>query len=219
MSHNYGNLLSHPASHEILYRLVGLYSSTFRMTVVNEGPWMRHLEAGGSVIICAFHQQFFSAIRYFRAYRNLRPSLMISKSRDGDIIAGVAERTGWQAVRGSSSRGGSEALKVMLASMKTTRICGHVVDGPRGPFGGVKMGLIKLAQASGAVIAPFFVTADRAWYFNSWDRFQLPKPFAKVTLRYEDPIKLAKTTDRDRMEQQRAEIEQFMKPGLIQRPN
>ncbi len=170
---------------------------------------------GGSVILCTFHQQFFSAIRYFRAYRKLGPSLMISRSRDGDIIAGVAEKTGWKAVRGSSSRDGSKALKAMVESMKTNRICGHVVDGPRGPAGVVKIGLVKLAQATDAVVVPFFVTADRAWYFKSWDRFQLPKPFSRVTLKYENPIRLEKTNDRKRIELQRAEIERFMRPGMV----
>ena len=97
--------------HFMLYRLIHLYSWTFRLTVINEAQWRKHIKDGGRVLICAWHQQFFSAIRYFKNYGGYNPALMISRSLDGELIAGVAELSGWHAVRGSSSRGGKAALK------------------------------------------------------------------------------------------------------------
>jgi len=102
----------------------------------------------------------------------------------------------------------------MVDRLKLTRLAGHVVDGPRGPAGRVKTGLIPLAQAADAVIVPFTVSADRAWTMNSWDRFMLPKPFARVRLRFDRPIRLEHTETVEEMERQRCRVERVMLPGL-----
>lgn len=198
-----------------LYRFIRGYSWTFRLQVENERLWMDHWDAGGSVVLCCWHQQFFSAIRHFRTYSPYRPSLMISRSFDGEIIAGVATRTGWDVARGSSSRGGRDALTEMVERLKVNRIAAHIVDGPRGPAGKVKPGVIRLAQLGGAFIAPFHVRADRAWYFNSWDRFMLPKPFARVRLIFDSLYPVPEITTPEEFEQHRDMLEQTMLPGLI----
>lgn len=167
-----------------LYRFIRAYSWTFRLTVENEEAWMDYLKGGPTVLLCAWHQQFFSAIYHFKTYAHLNPSLMISQSNDGDIIADIANKSGWKTVRGSSSKDGREALRAMINNLKRYRLAAHIVDGPRGPAGVIKAGLISLAEATDAVIVPLYTSADRAWYFNSWDRFMLPKPFARVTLRF-----------------------------------
>jgi len=185
------------------------------MTVENEAEWMDHLKAGGTVLLCSWHQQFFSAIRHFQSYAPYRPSLMISRSQDGDIIARVAEKSGWHAVRGSSSRGGGSALKEMVERLRLSRLAGHIVDGPKGPAGVVKAGAISLARATGAVIVPMFTSADRAWYFNSWDRFMIPKPFARVTLRFGRMIDPNDSREGEEFEGLRTALEAAMRPGLI----
>ncbi len=197
-----------------LYRFIRAYAWTFRLEVENEAPWMTHLQNGGRVILCTWHQQFFAAIRHFQNYRAHRPGLMISRSKDGEIIASVAKRTGWEPVRGSSSRGGIEAMRELIEMLRRTRLAGHIVDGPRGPAGVVKSGLIRIAHAADAVIVPFYVSADRAWYFNSWDRFMLPQPFSRVRLRFGEMIRLAATEDETEFEAQRAAVEQTMLRGF-----
>jgi hypothetical protein len=164
--------------------------------------------------LCAWHQQFFGAIRYFQKYRDLRPGLMISKSKDGEIIAGVALRSGWEPVRGSSSRGGREAMKEIVNKLKETGLAAHIVDGPQGPVGVVKNGLIAIAHQADAVVVPFYVSADRAWYFNSWDRFLLPMPFTKVTIRFDEMIRFAPTDNEADFETQREYVEKRMLPNL-----
>ncbi len=98
-----------PSASLLVYAIIRLYGLTFRVQIENEGPWMEHLENGGRVVLCSWHQQFFAAIGHFREYRRHQPCLMISRSRDGEIIANVARRVGWRPVRGSSSRGGGTA--------------------------------------------------------------------------------------------------------------
>ena len=208
------NAITSQLATALLYRLIRAYSWTFRIKVENEDDWLTHLKNGGTVLICIWHQQFFPAIRYFKKYQKYNPSLMISRSRDGEIIAGVAKRTGWHPVRGSSSRGGSEALHGMIDRLKASRLSGHVVDGPRGPAGIVKSGVIRMAHTTGAMVVPFYSSADRAWYMNSWDKFVLPKPFAKVTLRFGQMIKFDPSENNEDFEKQRLHLEKIMRMKL-----
>lgn len=205
--------------HAFLYRFIRLYSSTFRMKVENEGEWMDYHQGGGRVVLCTWHQHFFSAIRHFQNYRGLKPSLMISQSADGEIIAGVAEKSGWHTVRGSSSRGGKEALRKMIDCLSRSGLAAHIVDGPKGPAGNVKAGVIQLAHAADAAIIPFYTSADRAWYFKSWDSFFLPKPFAKVVISFGRIIKFTPAETPASFESQRLYLEGVMRPELRVNPD
>jgi lysophospholipid acyltransferase (LPLAT)-like uncharacterized protein len=199
----------------LLYRLNRLYSATMRLRIENEATWLNHLKQGGKVLLCAWHQQFFSAIRPFQIYGEYHPGIMISRSKDGALVAGVAQRSGWCPVRGSSSKGSKAALRKMINHLKRFRLAGHIVDGPRGPAGKVKAGVIRMAQATDAVIVPFYVSADRCWLFNSWDHFLVPKPFSRVTLRFDAPIRLEDDMNNGGFERQRLRLERIMRPGLV----
>jgi lysophospholipid acyltransferase (LPLAT)-like uncharacterized protein len=210
-----GRILRSERFHALVYHLNRLYSATLRLEIENEQAWLAHLDDGGTVLLCAWHQQFFSAIRHFQLYRKYTPGIMISRSKDGAVVAGVARRSGWLPVRGSSSKGGKAALRKMIAHLKRCRLAGHIVDGPRGPAGIVKPGVIRMARATGAVIVPFYVSAQRRWIFNSWDRFLVPKPFSRVTLRFEQPLRLDRDLGSEEFEQQRQRLETIMRPGLV----
>ncbi len=175
---------------------------------------MDYLKNGGTVFLCAWHQQFFSAVRHFQNYNVYNPRIMISQSRDGELISKIAKLSGWNPVRGSSSRGGKEALRDMIANLKKTKLAGHILDGPRGPSGIVKAGVIRLAHATDAVIVPVSVSAENAWYFNSWDKFLLPKPFSKVSLCFGNMLKFDKVKDEESFEKQRKLLEEIMPPPL-----
>ncbi len=199
--------------------MVRLYSRTFRITLINEAAWIDYLENGGSVLLCTWHQQFFSMISYSAKYIKYRPSIMISRSSDGSIIASVARRIGWNTVRGSSSRGGFTALRSMIKELRKSKLAMHIADGPTGPAGNIKAGVIQLAHAAGAAIVPYYTSADRAWYFNSWDRYFVPKPFAKVTISFGDIMKLEKAKTPDEYEHQRLHLQMVMEPKLIDPDN
>ena len=140
---------------------------------------------------------------------------MISQSKDGEVIAGVAKLTGWHPVRGSSSKDGKIALSNIIKRLQETKLAAHILDGPRGPAGEVKAGVIRLAHAADAVIVPFHVTPQKAWYFNSWDKFFMPKPFSRVSLQFHTPLKFEAVTEPVRFEEQRSRLEQIMRPRLI----
>lgn len=197
------------------YYLIQVYSLTLRIKIVNEKKWQDLLKQQRPILLCAWHQQFFSAIRHFKTYSKFNPGLMISQSRDGDLISGVANRTGWHTPRGSSSRGGKKAMGNMIRHLKSYGFGAHILDGPTGPMGKVKPGIIKMAQTSDAIIIPFYAKADHAWFFNSWDRFMLPKPFSRVTLTFGDNIDFSRDDTLHSFEAQRLHLETTMLPGLI----
>ncbi len=213
---NYKKVLAGPLASRLIYRSVCLYGHTFRLKVENEAPWIEHLNNGGKILLCAWHQQFFSAIGYFKNYRRYIPHIMISPSKDGEIIANVARQAGWHPIRGSSSREGKKALRDLICQLKETKLAAHIVDGPRGPIGQVKAGAIRLAHLTGAMVVPFYVFTDRAWTFNSWDRFFVPKPSATVFLRFGKMIKFDSANTKEGFESQRRYLERVMLPGLIQ---
>ncbi|MFH0785597.1 MAG: lysophospholipid acyltransferase family protein [Pseudomonadota bacterium] len=204
-------ILSSKFTQWLLYKFIRIYSLTYRLEVQNENAWLNdYLNNNGSIILCVHHQQFFPVIRYFQGYRKYNPGLMISQSKDGDFISAVANRTGWVTIRGSSTRGGQEALRGMINHLAEHRLAAHIIDGPRGPFGVVKPGAIKLAHATGSAIVPFYTRADRAWYARSWDRFLLPKPFSRVVLRFGEKIEFKQTETSEAFEEQRKALEDIM---------
>lgn len=115
-----------------------------------------------------------------------------------------------RAVRGSSSKGGSEGLQQLKRLARSGCKIGHIVDGPKGPFGVIKPGLLRIAQASGMAIVPTITSSERHWTFKSWDRFMVPKPFSRVVIRFGEPIVIPPDLDENAFEEQRLFIERRM---------
>jgi len=198
-----------------IYYFIRVYSMTFRLKIENEDRWQNLREQGTAVLLCVWHQQFFSAISHFKTYSKFNPGLMISQSKDGDLISGVANRSGWHTLRGSSSRGGKKAMDAMIDHLKTYGFGAHILDGPTGPIGRVKAGIIKMALEADAVVVPLYTSAENAWFFNSWDRFMLPKPFSRVFITFGQEIRFGSSDQKDDFENQRLLLEKIMRPGLL----
>jgi lysophospholipid acyltransferase (LPLAT)-like uncharacterized protein len=189
--------------------LVGLLSRTYRYRLVDEENEQRTLDTYGSVVYASWHQRFFPGITLFAARKPI--AIMISQSRDGEMIAHVVDMLGWRSVRGSSSRGGPRALKQIRTLTRQGFRIGHIVDGPQGPFGVVKPGLLVIAQFAGTPIVPVIFSAQRYWRFNSWDRFMVPKPFSRIVVRFAPPISVPRRLDAEAFEALRLDIENRMK--------
>jgi lysophospholipid acyltransferase (LPLAT)-like uncharacterized protein len=113
---------------------------------------------------------------------------MISRHSDGEMVSRLVEKLGYRTVRGSSTRGGTQATLEMLEEMRDGRVAAMICDGPKGPIYKMKPGAPFLAKESGASIISATFAARRAWVFHSWDRFQVPKPFSRVYLLWGDPL-------------------------------
>jgi lysophospholipid acyltransferase (LPLAT)-like uncharacterized protein len=142
-----------------------------------------------------------------RLYGWRRARVLASRSRDGDVVARSIARFGLEAVRGSSSRGGAEAFRLLTRSLREGRDVVIVPDGPRGPREMVKGGLVMLARLSGAPIVPLALGASAEWRLRSWDEFRIPKPFARCVVRFGEPIRVPAEADRAGQEAARKDVE------------
>ena len=136
------------------YYLVRAYLSLIRIRAVNEEMTLQYLKSGQKMIVAIWHQRIIPVVGYAKKFSVYAPSAMISQSRDGDIIAGVASLLNFRPIRGSSSRGGKGALADIIADLAENQVAVHALDGPRGPRGVVKPGLIVMAQSTGVPIVP-----------------------------------------------------------------
>jgi len=93
---------------------------------------------------------------------------------------------------------------------------GHIVDGPKGPPGVVKPGLLSIAQFAGIPIVPTIISAQKKWVFKSWDRFVVPKPFSRVIIRFGDEINIPKNLQGPDFENKRFSIEDDLKKLYVE---
>ncbi len=212
-----------PYQYHIIYRLIPLgyyllrfYLSLLRIKVIGEEIALGCLTDYGGLIVVIWHQRFLPALAYVTKFRHFEPVIMISQSRDGELVARFAERLGLVPVRGSSTRGGTTALVGITEALKKYLAVVHIVDGPTGPKGIVKPGLISMAQVSGAVILPVIVSVKKAWIVGSWDQFLVPKPFSEVTIEWGQPFVVPRDLKSDRYEELRREIENSLSEGYAE---
>ncbi|MDD5169218.1 MAG: lysophospholipid acyltransferase family protein [Syntrophales bacterium] len=191
----------------LLSKLVHFYVRLLRLQSENEDMFYNHLNGGTKAVVALWHQRILAVLPHAMRYGTYSPAVMISKSRDGDMIADVYERLKFHAVRGSSSRGGKEGLRAMVEYLKSHLLAVHIIDGPQGPAGVIKPGLIILAQHTHSPIIPIYVSVSKAWILKSWDRFLIPKPFSKVYLRFDKPIEIPQNLTPDEFETLRKHIE------------
>ena len=134
-------------------------------------------------------------------HRGENIAIVISEHRDGEIVARIAESLGYATVRGSSSKGGSRALIGLMRVFDAGRDGAITPDGPRGPARIFAPGAAVAAQRTGAYIVPIRAAASRAWRLRSWDRFLIPKPFARVDVRYGELTLVEAASPREAAEQ------------------
>jgi lysophospholipid acyltransferase (LPLAT)-like uncharacterized protein len=150
---------------------------TWRVETVNGDPLARARATGQRVIFALWHGELLPLLWH---QRGENVAIVISDHRDGEIIARIAESLGYATVRGSTSKGGSRALIGLMREIDAGRDGAITPDGPRGPARVFAPGAAVAAHRTGALIAPIRAQASRSWRLKSWDRFLIPKPFAKV---------------------------------------
>jgi lysophospholipid acyltransferase (LPLAT)-like uncharacterized protein len=142
-------------------------------------------------------------------YRGLDIFILISQHADGELIAEICRHLGFRPVRGSTTRGGIEAVRQMVRAGKEAHIS-ITPDGPRGPRRQVQGGLIYLAARTGLPIVPAGFAFANAWRMKSWDRFALPKPGSLAAVVTDTPIVVPPDVDRDGIEHYRRLVENEM---------
>ncbi|MGH7462469.1 MAG: lysophospholipid acyltransferase family protein [Longimicrobiales bacterium] len=135
---------------------------------------------------------------------------LISRSADGEYLARLLSHWGFDNVRGSSSRGGTEALRELVRRLRTGRSLAITPDGPRGPTQSMKPGVLVAARLAGVPIIPTTSAATAGWWPGRWDRFLIPKPFATVHVRYAEPYMIPRTADEGEILHRTTELEQIL---------
>lgn len=173
----------------VLARLAGTSIALLRGTLrVERLHFERYLELrarGVPILFSLWHGRMFLPIQ---AHRRQGIVTMASQSKDGEIIARWLEKNGYVVVRGSTSRGGGEALRQMVRQVRSGRHAALTVDGPKGPPRVVQPGVVQLARLTGAWILPITYSSARPRFFQSWDRYLLPKPFSRNVVAYGEPF-------------------------------
>lgn len=143
-------------------------------------------------------------------HRNQKIHVLASEHADGEMLGQTIRRLGFGHVRGSSTRGGTRAILELVEKVREGYDLGVTVDGPRGPRGVVKAGVVEVARQTGAAIIPITSASDRHRTFKSWDAFELPAPYARVVVRYGAPIAVPPDADRVMVEARRQDVERAL---------
>jgi lysophospholipid acyltransferase (LPLAT)-like uncharacterized protein len=170
------------------------------------------------VIFAIWHNRLLMLPRVFDPCFPTRQSYgLISASGDGDLIALFIERSGYGTIRGSSSRKGVIALRQLVDTLAAGGNVLVTPDGPRGPVYQASQGVVFLAQKSGAPVVPIHMEYLSCWRLKSWDRFVVPRPFAKLRAIFGAPIHIAPTGNTEQFETERLRLQNAMM-SLVEQP-
>ncbi|MFN0121371.1 MAG: lysophospholipid acyltransferase family protein [Blastocatellia bacterium] len=170
----------------VLYWLIRVIGATMRFEVIGG----EHVTGNRPRVFCFWHNRIPIAT-YFWRRRGI--VVMSSRSFDSEYIARFIQRFGYGAARGSSTRGGKAALIQMIRAVRAGRSAAFSVDGPRGPLYLARPGALLLAAKTGAEVLPFSISLDRCWRLRSWDRIEIPKPFARAVVVIGQPFTVPDT--------------------------
>ncbi|MEP6781873.1 MAG: lysophospholipid acyltransferase family protein [Gemmatimonadaceae bacterium] len=173
--------------------VIRVLSLTWKITVVGREELERLRANGRPSIVTFWHGQILA-----HAVAHRPPSsVLISDHRDGEIIAQIVRGYGMKVIRGSTSKGGARALLQLARELRGGVDIVITPDGPRGPRHSFALGALVLAQRTGAPLVMMGSHASRRWRLKTWDQFEVPKPFARVTVIYASPIYIAAGDSRD----------------------
>ena len=184
--------------------LVKAIGATLRVSVVR-GEIEQVLRARRPNVIYAFWHGHLLYLMY--RYRGSGVYILVSQSRDGELLSRILQHFGMPAIRGSSSRGGRRSLLELVRRARAGASAALAPDGPRGPRHQAQSGIITLAQLTEIPILPVAVDARWKIEFQSWDRFLLPLPYSRVVVAYGEPMVVPRGADTSLLEQKRQELE------------
>lgn len=185
---------------------------TLRLTIdfQCEGPSTK-----GPRILALYHNRMIGAAAVSTRWMSLRPgSVLTSASKDGAVLAASMKSFMLGSVRGSSSRRGAAALVTLRKELRKGHHIGITPDGPKGPIYEIKTGVIKLASVTEVPIIPFLIKYDNYWELKSWDKFQIPKPFSKVSITFAKEIRIPAGLGAEELEMERKKMEVIMRSVL-----
>ena len=191
-----------------------LFAATWRLRLHDPHGTQRDLKA--PAIFSLWHNRLALSIPIWLRYA--RPQIpgtrlvaLISASHDGGLLARVLGFFGVDAARGSSSRRGAQALLELTSWVERGRAVAITPDGPRGPRYQIRDGIIALAQLTGLPVIPVSVFIHPKIQLRSWDKFQIPLPFARCDIHVGAPL----AVPRELSVEQRAELKEELQRRMM----
>jgi lysophospholipid acyltransferase (LPLAT)-like uncharacterized protein len=181
-----GRTLAYTLAAPIISSLTKLFWRTCRIEQVLGQEYVEAaLAAGKPVIPCYWHQRQFFCLRYVIGLQNrgIKVGFLVSPSVDGELASRVIRAWGARSIRGSSTRTGAQAMRNLYQAIVRDGISPVTTpDGPTGPPCRFKSGTVMLAQLAGSPMLPLSYAANKVWHLKTWDRFMIPRPFARIAI-------------------------------------
>jgi hypothetical protein len=184
-----------------------IWARTSRIKILGEAEYLKAKRDKRPVILLIWHGRLMLAPFFFR---NRRIAALVSPSRDGEIIAQIAQGWRFRIIRGSGSHSIVRAWVEMRQDLRKGGELIIIPDGPRGPDRELKQGAIKLAQDTGALLIPWSFSASRKKILASWDRFLLFRPFSRIVAIYGKPMAVSPALDEAEFEAERKRVERAL---------
>lgn len=175
-----------------------------RTTVKYQDRFDAAQQAFGCALVGFWHETLAIALN---VHRKKGYHTLTSYSFDGELAARCCEAFGFHALRGSSSRGGSEGLRSLIRASQTVSGIGFTLDGPRGPRRIAKPGIAMLSAQTGIPVLPCAMAAAPCWRLRSWDRMAFPKPFGRIVCAFGEPVPAPPDNSADALEAHRLAVE------------
>jgi hypothetical protein len=158
-----------------------MVARTWRLEAIDDEFRSEASQSGRPIVFLLWHEVLLPLLWH---HRGQGIAIVVSANRDGQYLADLAEDWGYRLVRGSSSRGATRALLGAVRELQAGHPVAFTPDGPRGPRREMKPGVVAAAQRGGGIVLPIHAGVDRSWRLGSWDKFLIPKPFARIRVFY-----------------------------------
>ena len=183
--------------------LIRLLGRTWRFRVTHDEAVRAARSSKTPIVFSLWHGQMLPLLY---THRDEGVAVLISEHSDGEIIARIATRLGYNTVRGSTSRGAARALLGLSRVLEGGGDLAITPDGPRGPAKSMAPGVAIVARRAGVVVVGVAASASSAWHLKTWDKFLIPRPFATIHVAYSDAVHVT-TADADAEERLRAAMD------------
>ncbi len=191
---------------QLLYSVIRLLHFSYRYEWIDQKNKDQAVASNekGVYVYAVWHQNFIGSTF---VHIGQKFTMIVSGSKDGELVATACKKMGYSPVRGSSTRGGKEAMFEMVKKIKNGFPGAITVDGPKGPVHVVKPGIVEIARLAKCPILPLSSYPVKYWSFEkSWDKFRVPKPFTKIYLVVGEPIFVPENISETEFEKIRVDI-------------
>ena len=215
----FGRRLLYAVGLPLLRAIFSLLNATYRVEKVAGSDIADRIiaDTGQAYVPCYWHSQHLVLSWMMRDWirRGFKACFIVSASVDGEVPARLAQKFGAEVIRGSAANTGALVLRDAQQAMKRGASIVTTSDGPLGPAFEFKAGTVLMARIGGAPMVPIGYSADRAWVLDTWDRFMIPKPFARIAIGVGEPLEVPRGASQEDIERLRAQMESTIQ-SLIQ---